>query len=264
MGVPSEPSKQTDMPRLRPCKHKVTGKMIRGDGVDVPLEKTKIKLKRNGEISGKIKYVEFGSCQIWGRWNRHHVQIHYDLDFGGETGVYNYHWDMRREDGDFFTGEYRSDQGSEGGLEINIEPVDNFSSSDDFSDGGWLYGPSKCKCEGYMIRDDEAEVPLEKTKFKLHSSGRVSGKIVYEEFGKCKITGKWDGDSMELYYALDFGGATGVYNYTWNMAYDDGKFRGEYNSDQGSHGYLRLDVVDVDEFSDSGCSEDFSDDLWDW
>lgn len=239
--------------------------MIRDDGSELPLQKTKIKLKRNGEIKGKIKYEEYGSCAIWGRWNRHHVQIHHDLDFGGATGVYNYHWELKREDGCRFTGEYNSDQGSHGTLEIDLEAVDNFSSSDSYSDGGWLYGPSKGKCEGVMIRDDESELPIEKTKLKLHSSGRVSGKIKYEEPDqKCKIWGNWDGDSIEMHYDLDFGGATGVYNYHWKMAYDDGKFRGEYISDQGSHGQLKLDVIDVDSFSESSGESDFSDDLWGW
>merc|ERR1712196_481398 len=70
--------------------------------------------------------------------------------------------------------------------------------------------------------------------------GRVSGKIKYEEPDqKCKIWGNWGGDTIEMHYDLDFGGATGVYNYHWTMAYDDGKFRGEYTSDQGSHGNSR-------------------------
>merc|ERR1719247_1554318 len=111
------------MPRLCPRKHKCSGKMIRDDGSELPLQKTKIKLKRNGEIKGKIKYEEYGSCAIWGRWNRHHVQIHHDLDFGGATGVYNYHWELKREDGCHFTGEYNSDQGSHGTLEIDLEAV---------------------------------------------------------------------------------------------------------------------------------------------
>jgi len=255
---------QTDMPRLRPAKHKVTGKMIRDDGSEVPLDKTKIKLKRNGEIKGKVRTAEYGGSEVWGRWNRHRCELHFSVDYGGATGVYNYEFQIKRDYDVHFVGEYNSDQGSHGQLEIDLEAVDNFSSSDDFSDGGWLYGPSKAKCEGVMIRDDESEVPIEKTKFKLHSSGRVSGKIVYEEYGKAKITGNWDGDHIEINYAIDYGGATGVYVYNWNMTFDDGQFRGEYNSDQGSHGYLRLDVIDVDEFSDSGCSEDWSDDLWDW
>jgi len=254
--------------RLRPCKHRCSGKMIRDDESEVPLDPTKIKLKNSGEIAGKIKFEEYGKCAITGRWNRHKIQIFYEVDYGGETGVYKYEWNLAREEGVHFTGEYNSDQGSHGKLEIDLEPKDHFSSSDEFSDGGYLYGPSKVKVVGKMVREDKSELPIEKTKLKLHKSGRVTGKIVYEEYGKSKVSGTWDGEQILLKYDVDFGGETGVYNYEWDVTFepghDSGSFVGSYKSEQGSVGFLYLDVIDVDEFSDSGCSEEWSDDGWDW
>lgn len=253
------------MPRLRPAKMKCSGVMVDDAEQEQEIDKTKLKLRRDGTVSGTVKYESYGKCEVSGRWNSRRIIMHHDVDYGEGCGVYNYHWKVELDDEDHFVGEYYSDQGSRGRMILEIRKVEGFSSSDEFSDGGFLFGPSKCKCTGVMIDDDEQEQEIKKTKIKIHRSGKVSGKIDYDNYGKCKIHGSWDGDTIELHYDLDYGEGCGIYNYHWNIALDGDGFTGEYTSDQGSCGFLRLEIFDVDEFTESeGSEEDFSEYEEDW